>query len=51
MQSLCRILEVAPSGYYDWLKQLTERAYFVAALLFTLASACLPGDDFRFNCP
>jgi uncharacterized protein YPO0396 len=21
VQALCRVLEVAPSGYYDWLKQ------------------------------
>ena len=34
VQALCRVLEVAPSGYYDWLKQpLSNRAREDARLL------------------
>src|SRR5580765_7411996 len=34
VQVLCRVLEVAPSGYYDWLKQpLSNRAREDARLL------------------
>ena len=34
VQALCRILEVAPSGYYDWLQQpISDRALEDARLL------------------
>ena len=34
VQALCRILEVAPSGYYDWLQQpISNRAQEDARLL------------------
>ena len=34
VQAMCRILEVAPSGYYDWLKQpISNRAQEDARLL------------------
>src|SRR5678816_4847460 len=34
VQALCRVLEVAPSGYYDWLKQpISNRAQEDARLL------------------
>ena len=34
VQALCRILDVAPSGYYEWLKQpLSNRAQEDARLL------------------
>ena len=34
VERMCRILEVAPSGYYDWLKQpLSNRAQEDARLL------------------
>jgi putative transposase len=34
VEAMCRILEVAPSGYYDWLKQpLANRAQVDARLL------------------
>ena len=34
MQTMCRVLEVAPSGYYDWLVQpISNRAQEDARLL------------------
>ena len=34
MQALCRVLDVAPSGYYEWLRQpLSNRAQEDARLL------------------
>jgi putative transposase len=34
VQALCRVLDVAPSGYYDWLKEpLSSRAREDARLL------------------
>jgi hypothetical protein len=34
VQALCRVLEVAPSGYYDWLKEpISNRAQEDARLL------------------
>jgi putative transposase len=34
VQEMCRVLEVAPSGYYDWLKQpVSNRAQEDARLL------------------
>jgi putative transposase len=34
VQTMCRVLEVAPSGYYDWLKQpISNRAQEDARLL------------------
>jgi putative transposase len=34
VEAMCRVLEVAPSGYYDWLKQpVSKRAQEDARLL------------------
>jgi putative transposase len=42
VQAMCRILEVAPSGYYEWLKQpLSNRAQEDARLLRLIRAAFL----------
>ena len=33
VQAMCRVLEVAPSGYYDWLQPMSNRAQEDARLL------------------
>jgi putative transposase len=40
VEAMCRVLEVAPSGYYDWLKQpVSKRAQEDARLLRLIRAA------------
>ena len=41
VQALCRILEVAPSGYYDWLQQPISNRAQEDALCFAKTGAAL----------
>ena len=43
VQTMCRVLEVAPSGYYDWLLQpISNRAQEDARLLRLIGRRSLP---------